>query len=141
MTIGEIGKKKVITAQIDMPVLEVAKLMKIHNIGDVIVVDDRNKPLGIITDRDITIKIVAEEVSPNILSASDVMSFDLLLLKEYQSSQEALAMMCAKGVRRAPIVNDANILVGVISIDDLALFMSEQMENYGKLIRKQLSHD
>lgn len=138
MTIGRIGKRAVITAAIDMTIIEVALLMKKHNIGDVIIVEDENEPVGIITDRDIAIHIVADEIDPREMTASDIMEEDLLVLKEHQSIQEALDMMCAKGVRRAPIVNKANSLIGIVSSDDLALLIADEMESYGKLIRKQL---
>jgi len=139
MTIGKIGKRKVISAPIEATIFEVAKLMKQHNIGDVIIVENKNEPVGIITDRDIVIKIVADEVNPKEMIASDMMSNDLLILKEYQNIQEAIDMMCARGVRRAPIVNVNNILIGLVSTDDLALLISDEMESYAKLIRKQLS--
>lgn len=139
MTIGKIGKHKVIVASVDCTILEVAKLMKKHNVGDIVIVESKNEPIGIITDRDIIIKMVADEVNPKDMTASDIMSNDLLVLKEYQSIQEALDMMCAKGVRRAPIINEANTLTGIVSADDLALLISDEMESYGKMIRKQLS--
>jgi CBS domain-containing protein len=140
MTIGKIGKRKVITVLIKTSIYEIAALMKNHNIGDVVVVEEEEKqyPLGIITDRDIAIRIVADAVNPNEVCAQDVMSYDLLILKEYQSVQEALDMMCAKQVRRASIVNVEGALVGMISIDDIVLLIADEMNSYAKLIRKQL---
>ena len=73
----------------------------------------------------------------NIL-VSDIMSRDLLILKEYQPIQEALAMMSAKGVRRAPIVDESNKLTGIVSLDDLILLIADEVESYGKLIKKQI---
>ena len=138
MTISKISNHKVITLSTDKTVLDVARLMREKNIGNVIIVNDENQPVGIITDRDITIKIVADEISPNQMLVSDVMSSDLLVLKEYQTIQEALDMMSAKGVRRAPVVNESNNLTGIVSSDDLALLVADEIESYGKLIRKQV---
>lgn len=96
-------------------------------------------PVGIITDRDIVIRVVADAINPKEITAGDIMSNNLLILNEYQSIQEAIDMMCAKGVRRAPVVNDAGALIGIISVDDLVLFIVNIVESYGKLIRKQIS--
>jgi CBS domain-containing protein len=138
MTIGKIANRKVVTLSIDKTILDVAKLMKESNVGDVIIVNDESQPVGIITDRDIAIKIVADEIPPNQMFASDVMSSDLLVLREYQAIQEAFDMMCAKGVRRAPIVDELNKLTGIVSSDDLVLLVADEIESYGKLIRKQV---
>lgn len=138
MPIEELAKCKVIVGSVDMTIFEIAKLMKDFNIGDVIIMGNKKEPIGIITDRDITIKIVANDVNPKEIVAADIMSTDMLILKNYQAVQESLEMMCAKGVRRAPIVNSENILVGVVSADDLALLISDEMSSYGKLIQKQL---
>jgi CBS domain-containing protein len=139
MTIKKICNSKVITAPVDTSIYEISSLMKKYNIGNIVIIDDKNKPIGIITDRDIVTKVIANDIDQRNLAASDIMSIDLLLLKEYQGIQESLEMMCAKGVRRAPVVNDVGILMGIVSIDDLALLIADEMESYAKLIRKQVS--
>lgn len=138
MTIGKLSNRNVITLSTNKTVLDAARLMKESNIGDVVIVNDKNQPVGIITDRDITIKIVANEISPCQMLVSDVMSSDLLVLKEYQTVQEAIDMMSAKGVRRAPVVDEVNNLIGIISSDDLVLLVADESESYAKLIRKQM---
>src|SRR5690242_17221736 len=105
MSIGQACRCKVVAVFSETTVSQAAKMMKENNIGDIVIVNGDNKPVGIITDRDIVIKVIADGANVDDLCVSDMMSEDLLVLKDYQSIQEALAMMCAKRVRRAPIVD------------------------------------
>jgi CBS domain-containing protein len=141
MSIKDICGRQVVTTTKDASVNEVAKLMKKHNVGNVVVIDNQvitNKPVGILTDRDIAMKIVAEDVDARQISAGDIMAENLLLLHGDQSINEALDMMCAKGVRRAPISDDTHKVIGIASIDDLFIMLAEEMGSLSKLIRKQV---
>ncbi len=140
MTIGSHCKHIVITAAKDTSVFDVAKLMKKHNIGNIVVVDETNggMPIGILTDRDIAMRIVADEVDPKRLTVGDAMSQDLLVLHEHQHIQEAVDMMCAKSVRRAPVVDKNNKIIGITTVDDLLLLFSDQLGSLAKLVRKQV---
>ncbi len=141
MSIKDICERDVVTTTKDTSVYEVAKLMKKHNVGNVVVVDNQvitDKPVGILTDRDIAIKIVAEDVDARQISVRDIMAENPLILHANQSINEALDMMCAKGVRRAPISDDTHKVVGIASIDDLFIMLAEEMGSLSKLIRKQV---
>lgn len=140
MTIGNYCKHAVITTSKNTSVFDAAKLMKQHNIGDIVVVDETNSgmPVGIFTDRDIAIKIVAEEVDPRDLTVGDAMSQNLLVLQEHQQIQETVDMMCAKGVRRAPIIDKNNKIIGIATLDDLFLLFADQLGSLAKLVRKQI---
>jgi CBS domain-containing protein len=141
MSIGKICEREVIIAPTDMPVHEAAKLMKKHNIGDIIVVTDKDskvKPVGILTDRDIAMKIVADELDAKKIGIGDAMSQDLLTLNYHQGVQEAIDMMSAKGVRRAPVVDDQYKIIGIASIDDLLILVADEISSLAKLVRKQL---
>ena len=140
MTIGKHCKHEVITAPRDTSVYKATQLMKQHNIGNIVVVDgnDRNTPVGIFTDRDVAMKIVADEVDPRQLTIGDAISQDLLILQEHQHIQEAIDMMCAKKVRRAPIVGKDNKITGIVSVDDLILLFADELGSVAKLIRQQI---
>lgn len=140
MTIGDYCKHVVITTSKNTNVFDAAKLMKKHNIGNVVVVDETNggTPIGIFTDRDITIKIVADEIDPRKLTVGDAMTQDLLVLQEHQSIQEAIDKMCAKKVRRAPIIDKNNKIIGIATVDDLLLLFSDELGSLAKLVRKQI---
>lgn len=141
MSIKDICERNVVTTTKDASVYEVAKLMKKHNVGNVVVIDNQvitNQPVGILTDRDIAMKIVAEDVDARQISVRDIMAENPLILHANQSINEALDMMCAKGVRRAPISDDTHKVVGIASIDDLFIMLAEEMGSLSKLIRKQV---
>lgn len=140
MTIGSHCKHAVITTAKDTSVYDAAKLMKKHNIGNIVVVDKTNggTPIGIFTDRDIAMRIVADEVDPRNLTVGDAMSQDLLVLQEHQHLQEAIDMMCTKKVRRAPIVDKNNKIIGIATVDDLLLLFADELGSLAKLIRGQV---
>lgn len=136
MSVGSISRANVVVASLELTVYELARLMKEKQVGDIVIVDEQNHPVGIVTDRDLVIKVMADDIGTRDTVARDVMSQDLLVLKDSQSIQEALDMLCAKGVRRAPVVNDEK-LIGVVTMDDFAVLISDAMESCAKLIRKQ----
>lgn len=142
MTISKLGTSNVIKIESTATVVAAAKLMRKHNIGNIVVVENEetDEPVGILTDRDIAVEIVANEIDPQALCVADVMNRDLLVLKNYRGIQEALDMMSAKGVRRAPIVNDANKIVGIASIDDLLILIADELGSLAKLVRKQIEN-
>lgn len=139
MTIGKHYKHKVVTALRSTSVYKAAQLMKQNNIGNIVVVDETgNIPVGIFTDRDVAMKIVADEIDPCQLTIGDAMCQDLLILREDQSVQEAVDMMCAKKVRRAPIVDQNNKIIGIVTVDDLILLFADELGSIAKLIRQQI---
>ena len=141
MTIKKIYNKKVITAFYDTSIYEIAKLMKKYNVGDIVIVnkEGKNIPVGIITDRDIIIKLIADEIDLKEISASDIMNSDLLLLTEQSGILEGLDMVSARGTRRAPVVDFSGELVGIVTADDFTVLIADEMESYAKLVRKQLA--
>jgi CBS domain-containing protein len=141
MSIGKICETKVITATKDMMITEAAQVMKEHNIGSIVVVEQQQSsfiPIGMLTDRDIVTKVVTEDLDLDSVTVGDVMNGELLLLKKHQSIQEAIDMMSAKGVRRVPVIDDNNVLIGVFSVDDLFILLADEIQSVARLIRKQI---
>lgn len=140
MTIHKIGTGDVIKVTKFTPLLEAAKLMRKKNIGNIVVVENEyeNKPIGMLTDRDIAMKVVAEDLNVRDLSVGDVMSADVLVLKKHQAVNDALDMMAAKGVRRAPIVEEDETVCGIATIDDLLILLADELNSLAKLVRKQI---
>ncbi|MCD6045246.1 MAG: histidine kinase [Gammaproteobacteria bacterium] len=141
MSIYKIVSREVVRVYKTDSIYEATKLMKENNVGDVIVVNkESNTPIGILTDRDIVIKIVFDEVNPRDVCVADLMSSNLLILEKHQSINECVEMMCAKGVRRAPIVDENNKLCGIATIDDLIILLADELSSLAKLVRKQTAH-
>ena len=132
MSIGEICTRDVIVANRKDSVLDVAKLMRKYHVGDVVIIDqhmDQNFPIGIITDRDIVLELVAREVDIGSVMAEDVMSTDLLTAEENEQLTGIVQQMQSKGVRRVPVINAKGGLIGIVSEDDIIEVIGEQLSN------------
>jgi len=141
MSIRDLCECYVLTTSKDTSIYEAAQLMKKNNVGNVVVVDkeNSNKPVGILTDRDIVIKIVADDGDARKISVGDAMTENLLVLRSFQGLNDALNMMCAKGVRRAPIVDSENNIVGIATADDLLILIAKEINKLAYLINKQVA--
>ena len=103
-------------------VMKAAQLMKSEDVGPIPIVDDQDgkKLTGIITDRDLAIKVVAEARDPRTTSVQEVMSDDLVTCKENEDVRQALKLMQENQVRRIPVVDGSDHLLGIISQADVA---------------------
>lgn len=135
MHIGEVCNREVITVKSDTPVLEAARLMREFHVGDLVVVqgNGRNLPVGILTDRDIVVEIVAKDVPVAGLTVGEIMSRTLVSARESEDVFEIIERMQLNGVRRMPIVDDKNNLIGIVSLVDLLEILAEEMLNLSKV--------
>lgn len=137
MPIGEICKREVIIIQREETVLQAAKLMRQHHVGDVMVVEDRDgkrTPVGIVTDRDLVVEVIAPELDPDAITVGDIMVSDFATVKENAGVFESIQYMRVKGVRRMPIVDDDGKLIGIVTLDDLLALLSEELDALVKLV-------
>jgi len=137
MPISEICNRDVIIAKRDVSVLEAAKLMRQHHVGDIVVVDEKNGariPVGIVTDRDLVVEIIAPELDYRVITVGDIMGPELVTVKENIGVFEAIQYMRAKGVRRLPVVDANDGLVGILTLDDLLELLSEELLSLAKLV-------
>lgn len=144
MEVGELCTRDVITMTKDGGVYEAAQLMREHHTGSVIVVQpagDGNVPVGIVTDRDLVIEIIAQQVDVESVTVADVMSADLLLASESDGLWETLQRMRSRGVRRVPVVNDKQYLVGVISVDDAIELLADELGAVSGLASSEVAHE
>ena len=143
MTIGTICNRKVITVQRDATVLHAAVLMRQHHVGDVVVIENRkNKtvPIGIVTDRDIVVELVATELDCNVITVGDIIA-KLIAVKDSAGVFEAIQLMANKGVRRLPVVDADGGLVGIITLDDLLLLLSKELAAFTKLVTREQKNE
>ena len=112
---------KVMVVSLSKTIDEVSKIMKKHEIGSVIVVDENeNKHAkGIITERDIVYKILAKKKDPYSTKAEDIMSKPLRVVKADTTVEDAAKAMRENRIKRLPVVNNNNELVGVVSEGDI----------------------
>lgn len=126
---SEIMTKSVSTVTPEMSLYDVAKRMKEGDIGVLPVVEESTgKLVGIITDRDIVLRVVAEEKLVRETLVKEVMTRDVFTAKPDDFAFTAARIMGEKQVRRVPIVDDEGVLHGIVSIADIALEMEDQLE-------------
>jgi len=140
MPISEFCNREVVYAQRDNSSLEAAKLMRQHHVGDLVVVDDNEGvkvPVGIVTDRDLVVEIMAAELDPDAITVGDVITPELAIVKENAGLYESIQYMRAIGVRRLPVVNDSGGLVGILTLDDMLELLAEEMSTLAKLVKHE----
>ncbi|MFN2366923.1 MAG: CBS domain-containing protein [Desulfurivibrionaceae bacterium] len=140
MNSGELCNREVVIIEESESVLSAAKLMRAYHVGDLVVVEKRGGlafPVGILTDRDIVIEVIASEVDFDDVSVGDVMSSDLLTVSGEEAIADTVKLMRAKGVRRVPVVNKQGVLEGIISVDDLIELLAEEMNDLVDLIGRE----
>lgn len=119
MKVREVMSEKVEWANPETPLVEVAKMMEKHDIGSVPVCEN-NKLLGLVTDRDIVVRVVAKGEDWGKLSAGQIMSTNIVTVTPDTDVHEASDLMARHQVRRLPVVAGGN-LVGMLALGDLAI--------------------
>ena len=144
MSIGRFCNKHVVTAARNTTVLEAAHLMRHNHVGDVLVVDDTDGgrvPVGILTDRDIVVSVIAPGLDPASLQVGDIMTDDLLTARDTDDVYETIERMRLRGIRRVPVVDARGSLAGVVSADDLLEFLAEEMGELSRISPYQQAHE
>ena len=137
MSVGEVCKREVVFISRDSTVAEAAKLMREHHVGALVVTgyeEGRPRPLGVLTDRDIVVEVIAEDLKPEDLLVGDVMSFELATVGEDDGISEAIKVMKGRGVRRIPVINGGGDLVGIFTVDDVMELLAEELSDLVKLV-------
>jgi len=136
MPIGEFCNREVVFATRSMSIPDAAQLMRQYHVGDLVVVDETNGkrvPVGVVTDRDIAIEIIAKSLDFNQFSVADIMSPQLVSVQESEGVFETIRLMRAKGIRRIPVVNRDGELEGIVSADDILDLLAEEMSQLAKV--------
>ena len=119
MEIQEIMTASVVTAAPDAPAQEVAALMRDLNVGSVVLRDEGGRPCGIVTDRDLTINVLAEGSDPD-LPVKQWATTPVVTGESDMELDEAAALMVSHKIRRLPVM-DGGDLVGIVTLDDIAV--------------------
>jgi CBS domain-containing protein len=144
MSIGEICNREVVIVERTASVAAAAQLMRQLHVGDLVVVQQaggQRRPVGILSDRDIVVEVVAQGVACDEVTVGDVMSADLLTAGEDDDLFDTMRGMRQHGVRRVPVVDAAGTLVGILAVDDLLDLLAEQVTGLVGLVSNQLRHE
>jgi CBS domain-containing protein len=134
----------VIVAQPDEPITSLAELMRQHHVGSVVVVEgpnDGRKPVGIVTDRDIVLDVIARGLDPKIVLASQIMTTHLWSAREDEDAEDVLKRLGAHGVRRVLVVNGAGILQGIFAVEDFIEWVQEQLASLARVSQRGLQQE
>lgn len=143
MKVGDICSRNVITVRETEELTAAAQLMRQKHIGYLVVIQPKLNentvaPVGVITDRDIVVGVVARETDPRALKVGDVMTRQPVLARDDSTVSTALHHMREIGVRRVPVVDQAGRLVGVLSLDDVLDGLAEELMDVASSIRHEL---
>ena len=145
MTVGDICTRNVVVAPKTETIVDAAKRMRSSHVGDLVIVENRHGqhvPIGIVTDRDIVISVVAgDPVHINCLLVGDAMSSDLVTARDQDTIESALEKMREHGVRRLPIVDETGALVGILTIDDVLQHLAAQQRELVALVGREQLHE
>lgn len=144
-TIGEICNRGVIVTEGSTSVAAAAQLMRNHHVGSLVVVDGvpsgTQQPVGIITDRDMVMEVMAMDRDPHQVRVEEVMTAKLTTARDTDDVHETLQTMRYSGVRRVPVVNAVGNLIGIIATDDLLRVLSHDMVTLAGIAVREISHE
>ena len=152
MLIGKLCSREVVVIEAHETVVEAARLLAEHHVGCLVVVSrsggDENKavaarePVGIVTDRDITLRAVAhgaERIESR--KVEEIMTRQLLTAYEEEDLYDVLKQMRSRGVRRVPVLNDNDMLVGILAHADVLDWLAEEVWDLTRLLARERDHE
>jgi CBS domain-containing protein len=137
MPIERLIKRPVQSLPPEASCADAARMMREANVGSVVVTRD-GRPLGVVTDRDLAVRVVAEGQDPERLEVGEIMSGEPIFLAGERDIPQLIAAMRDLGVRRIPIVDDEGLLCGIVSLDDLLLLLADQLGGLAQCIRREI---
>ncbi len=140
MAIGEICSRDTIFARRDESVAAAARLMRESHVGCLVIVEEKNErriPIGMLTDRDITVAVVAPGLDADTILIGDVMSAELLTVNEDAGIAETVELMRARGIRRLPVTDPDGTLVGLVAADDVLSLLAEEIAALAGMVSRE----
>jgi len=121
----------VAVVELDTSALVVAQVMRKHHVGALVVIDavEKSKPVGIVTDRDLVLELMAEGLDPTVFTAGDIMSVDLVLASPDMDAMDAVQLMNAHQLRRLVIADNAGRLIGIVTMEDVLDLLAREIAN------------
>jgi len=109
--------------------LVAAQLMRRHHIGALVVVDaqEKTRPIGVLTDRDLVLALMAEGLDPNLFTAGDIMTVDPVLAHPDMDVLEAVELMRANRLRRLVLADDKGRLAGIVTMEDVLELLTREL--------------
>ncbi len=134
MTVARICTREVHLVPAAAPVRDAALLMEQDNLGSLVVIDPEQRPIGLLTDRDLVTRVMAPGLDTESTQVHQVMSALPRTIDEHATMEAAVALMRGRRLRRLPVVDAGGKLVGIVSIDDVLSLLAEELAEVGEVI-------
>jgi len=136
--IGEICSKPAVTASPDTTAREAAHRMWTRKVGALVVVNRRGTPIGVVTDRDIAVRVVAQGADPASVRVGSLLARKPVVIGEDAGVLDATKLLSRRGVRRLPVVSRTGKLVGILSLDDLLMLIGSELSHIASGLASEL---
>lgn len=140
LDMGRICSRDVDLADPDESVQEAARRMDARSVGTLVILDAQRRPTGIISDRDLVVRVLAEGKDPVATKVRDILSAPVETIGEAATADIAIGKMRARRCRRLPVVNGKGELVGIVTLDDVLTVLAEQLRGVAGLLESQAPH-
>ena len=137
MSVGRICQRVVDSADPTESVFRAAERMHQRTVGALVVLDADRRPIGIVTDRDLTTRVIAGCREPSTTTVAEVMTRNPKTVTEDSAIEEALAVMRSGAFRRVPVVDRDDRLVGLVTLDDVLMLLCEEFTTIGSLLTRE----
>lgn len=137
MSVGRICSRDVHLADSNESVALAAMRMRNHQVGTLVVLDEQKRPIGIVTDRDLAVRVMAAGKDPHSCNVAEIMTRSPKTVREDAPIEEALNQMSQLGVRRMIVVDEEHRLAGIVSLDDVLSLLGEEISRIGRLLDHQ----
>ena len=141
MNLMSIANRTVVVAVPDTSVQTAAQLMREHHVGALVVMSsdsDDALPIGMLTDRDLVVEVLAQDVDPDLVTVGDITMDRLVTAQMEDGVFEAVALMSQEGVRRLVVVDDQGAMQGVVSMDDVLVSLAQAMTMLAKTVPTEI---
>jgi len=139
-TAGDLCTRQVVVAPPSLSVDEAARLMRERHVGCIVVVEQGGGgrlPIGILTDRDIVMAVVAKDADAKTLRAGDVMTATVASVRESDTLYGVLSTMRSRGVRRVPVTGPHGTLAGILTLDDVLNALAGQLQALSSVVGRE----
>lgn len=142
-SVGKLCDRAAVTVPASTTIIDAAKRMRDQHVGALIVVDGRkaDRPLGIVTDRDVVVGVVAFDLDCSVFTVGDMMSPTLATLRDTDRVEDAISLMRSKGVRRLPVIGASGRLAGIVALDDLLEHLAGQLCRVVEAVRREQARE
>ena len=144
-TVATICNRSVAFTTPETPIVAASELMRHGHVGSLVVVEQMNGgkriPVGIVTDRDIVVGVIATGLDPTTITVGDIMSGGLVVGRETDTILGTLEVMRSKGVRRLPTVDRNGELIGIVTVDDLLEMLADELGELARIVAREQAHE